>query len=549
MGWVVRREIDRGGGPNNERLQITMNYRTTRILTATLCIAMFAVEASAWGPRAQRAIAMAALQMIRKEFDGAFKANDTSYQRDLRLGAEAGVETLRDSVPLYDDEQTLAAMSHQIQLLREVRMKGAGSHFAYRMGVLGALVSEIMLPYGIPFSEQDEILSERINSDLEDHIHLYSYAPRTRALVAITNTVAYFRSKRNFHPDDLGLIADDYARAGGYDGFLSQAGQAYFRKSIEVVSDAWYTVLTDTADSRAVPPSKRVLAWYYVDEIKYQLKVKKSMVYADRAYREFYRINPDIIDAYIVIGDLYYDHGTPAAMERGVREWKIAQRFTGSARKEASERLTAHYIAEGEGLWAKANSAAAADNDLKDALHSFEEALEYGRTSELAASRITETSNAIHKRQEQYDLQQKFIDNAMVIAKQAEKSRFDKDFSGALESYNYSLNLLAVVDASFKDLQETARQTTNNISKSIKEVINEILDQANAQMEEGNSAVDAKKYDEALRAYSRVATIVSAIPDGASSTNVRRRRQLTDAATSEIKSVRLIQKRNAKSKK
>ena len=152
-----------------------------RIAAVAICFVIFAQDAMAWGPRARQAIALAALQLTRRETPDAFIAGESSYEEYLMRGAVDGAEILGGNIPLNNDLQTIDAVGSEIQILREARARGAGSHFAYRMGVLSALVSDVILPFGFTYNEAEDVLRERIRANLDEHVRVFTYSPLRRA--------------------------------------------------------------------------------------------------------------------------------------------------------------------------------------------------------------------------------------------------------------------------------------------------------------------------------------------------------------------------------
>lgn len=505
-----------------------------RIAALLLCGLIVAPDAAAWGPRARKAIALAALQLVRREAPDAFIAGDVRYEQDLMRGAVDGSDAISQENPLNNDFQTVDAIGSQIQLLREARARGAGSHFAYRMGVLSAVIADVMLPYGFAFTESEEVLRDQVREDIEAHVNEFSYSSTKRTFYYVRSPRLYFEAKRSFFHDDRELVANEYARGQGYEGFLSQAAQAYFQRSIEAVADVWYTVFREKGGPIEVKPSSRQLALYYIAEIGYLLDVMKNMDYANRAYGVFKEVEPTYWMAYVQIGDLFYNVGTEEARTRGVDEWKIAQRVPGEARTLASRRLSDHFIGEGERLFLKSEGIDAQESDLPDALRAFQHALEFDRTSDAAARRISETSVAINARKQQFEMQQKFIDNANGIIKFAERSRLDQDFGGALLSYDQALLLVDLITTDFKDLSEAAREMSSSINKEKKSVISDVLDAANEIIEKGDQQMIVNNYSEAIKLYRMVEPVVSVIPGAEGSINAQRKMDLIDTANGQI---------------
>ena len=488
---------------------------------------------------------MGALQLLRQEYPEAFKSSSSSYESDLLRGAEDGMELYQDRHALNNDPQALQAITNEIQLLRQAREDGVGSYFAYRMGALSSLVSEIILPYGIPFNEEEVELSRLMGEDLDDNLSAYSFVPSNTPLVYIRSGTEYIPARRPFYPDDLVLIRTDYDRGDGYDGFLKEAGRVYFERAIEATEDAWHSVLRPHGAEGDIPPSSRVLTYFFVDEIAYLLQTKGSFARAERVYETFDRVNPDLMQVYELVGDLFYEFGTPGAKKRAVREWTISQRSSGPSRRSSAIRLSKHYIDQGEGLLMHAEGPEAGDNDLNDALRSFQLALHYDGANLIAANNISETTARIRDRQERYKTQQRGIDSAAVVIQLAEKSRLREDFGGALTSYNSALILLQNVGDEFRDLRIVAKELTNTINKNMKKVIAEVLATANDRIEDGNASMQQRRYEDATNFYSLVPNVLGVIDAEPGSTNANRIQVLLDKAEAQTAEAKLQLKRAA----
>ena len=515
-----------------------------RFLVFMVCVLVAAQDAFAWGSHSRKVIALGSLQLFREKYSEVFTAGTISYEADLIRGADDGAAIYEDIYSLNDDQQTIEAVSSEIVLLRTARNYGAGSYFAYRMGTLSSLIAEIMIPYGVPFSPEDARLNNLASADLDAHIGEYSFSPKQGPFRFVRSAELYIGANRPFYPDDLDLIRNDYGGDGkGYEGFLDAAGQVYLERSIAATVDIWYSIYTVDDRLFTFESSDRLLAFYFVEEIAYLLRVKQSMELAERAYRLFESVNTDLMEANQRIGDLFYEMGTPRSKARAVREWKIAHRSIGSYRRSASKRLAQHFLGEGNDYLRKATGPSASETDLGDALRSFRLALRYDGTNENAANRISDTSAAITDRNERYATQQRVISNSLTVMQQAERSILDKDYGNALTSYNSALILLDVVDSEFADLKTVAGDQLREIKKSMKDVVADVVGAASERIDAGDTATRSRNYEEALKQYTLVASIVSAIPLEEGSASAQRVQDLVDAANKGIRSAELALKR------
>jgi len=521
----------------------TLRSRSGRIALGLFVAAgLILPEALAWGPVARRSIALAALQLVQRAAPDAFRAGRISYESDMLRGVDDGIQVLGD-IPLNTENQAIDAVYAEIHVLREARKNGQGSYFAYRMGGLAALTAEITMPYGIPKNESEMVLADRIDEDLERHLERMTFNPRHEVFHYIRDPRTYFDTRRSFYAADKQMIKDDYQRGRAYRGLLAEAGSKYFRQSVGAVTDVWYTALRPEGSPSDRQPSPRQMALYYIGEVEYQLLVKKNFDVALRAYDLFENYNPGMPMAYIQLGDLFYEFGTPEGRDRGVQEWKIAQRVPGQPRKAASQRLAKHFIEEGERLFRRAQSPSALETDLRDALKAFSTALEFDLRNDVAARRITETTLAINERENQRELQQRFIENAAAIAQAAERSVLDEDFAGAITSYNQALMLLQNVTPDFKDLNETARDQASQINKNLKNVVRNVFAAANDAIERGDAALLNNNFDEAIRFYSTVESIVDVVPAEEGSINAQQKQDLIQTAQTHIDDAELQRER------
>lgn len=521
-----------------------MGRTTTFRIAAVVAAVCVAGDAWGWGLRGRKAITLAGLQLIRTEFRDAFKADASSYEVDLLKGAEAGVDVIRGLVPLGSDAEAVAAVSHEIQLLRQVRQYGTGSYFAYRMGVLSALTADVMQPFGLAYSDADRELKRRIDADLDRHVERFSFTAGRRNFVYIRNAQQYFSTQRTFYDDNRRNIIEDYRTGAGFNGFLSNGSRVYFEKAVAAVADAWYSVFRAQGDAADIAPSDRILTIYFVNEIAYLLGEKKNYAQAERVYRVFQRVNPGFMDTYEMIGDYFYAYGTPEARERAVREWLIAYGRPGDQRQRASQKLAKHFLDEGDRLFRRASTPAATNTDLDEALRMFQRALEFDRSSQLIGERINETTVAISERKARYELAQSFIDSALAVSKQADQNRLNEDFAGAILNYNKALGLLEKVGDEFKELSDIARRSEGDFNKNIKDVINEILTRADRFIEGGDNAVAERRFDDGINSYRMVEETVAAIPDGIGGpATADRKREVVDLALTKISDAKTAKQR------
>lgn len=530
----------------------TIGKTTKLAILLTLTVGLVTPEALAWGPRAKRTISVMAMQVIKDEFTNVFRPGGMTgpnYEEDVLRGTEAGYAVLGTEVPLSNDAETIQAVSIEIQLLRDVRQYGPSSYFAYRLGVLSALVGDIMMPYGFVWNAEDERIQQRMNSDIEVNIDHFGFNPRQKQRYFLRDPREYFQKMRSFYAEDKRIIRGDYENGSGFEGFLGKSGPAYFEHAVGAVTDAWYTVLRPEGDASHSSSSRRALAWYFVDEMNYLLTVKKNLNQADKVYNNFVEVNPGLPNAFDKIGDMYYAFGALDTTLRGVREWKTAFDQMGSDRGGVAAKLTEHFMKEGKAFLESASKPGSKDTDLPNALNNFEQALEFAPTNNELAALIEKTHKAIAERKERYETMVRIIAAAEKTQAEAEKARLAGDRGGAISTYRQAIALFSGVSNEFKDLESTAKESTRKLIKSINDTINEILDEASDVIDKGEKAKDNHEYEQAIAEYSKVPTIVGVIPDDVNPQLTQDKQQVIELATRKIEEAKVAKLRYDEIKK
>jgi tetratricopeptide (TPR) repeat protein len=507
------------------------------------CVALCVVvtDAAAWGPSAQRAITETAIKLIRQDYTNAFKSEDSEYFNDVLRGAQDGHEALRGAELLNNERLAIERIGTEMQLLRTIRKQGTGSFFAYRMGVLSALVSDLVLPMGLADSPRYARIREQMEVDIDRHLRGYAFQPIRDPLRSIRFPQEYFKSYRSFNDDALIIIAADYTSGAGYNGYMKQAGPKFFRDSVRAVLDTWHTIIESNSNVYDSDPSAEAQTWYRVDEIAYQLKVKNNSRQANNAYTYFSTVNPGIMEAYEAVGDLFYDFGEK---QQGVREWEYALQFPGAGRNRIIDKLSEHHINVGRAALADAQQdASARDLELSRALRAFEKALQYKRTSQEAVDMISQTNATIREREEHRELIMGIMSGAQEVMQQAQAAEETQDYSNAIETYYTAIQLYGGVDNEFPEQKELAESSTRTANSQIRGIISNLLDKANEAIADGQNAQDEQNWEEARQQYQRVATILDPVPDDVSSTHGKEKQDLLSKAEERLAQLEIEKKR------
>jgi tetratricopeptide (TPR) repeat protein len=511
-------------------------------LLALMAFTLLAGPAWAWGPRARQAAAGMGMQITKQGYPTAFRPGKSNFEKDALQGALDGYASL-EGTTLNSDAEVIQAINQQIQLLRGVRQYGPTSYFAYRMGVLGALVADLMMPFGFPEGAADAALSKQIEKDIDANLEKYDYSPSQRERTYMRNPAEYFHDRRVFTAADQTLIADDYARGTGYKGFLAQGGEAYFSRAVDAIADAWHTVLRVEPDASIPPASQPMLAAYFVKEIGYLLNEKRNVYQATEVYKSLDKVAQQMAQPYEQVGDLFYEFGSDETKERGVREWQVAHSLGGPERRRVASKLSRHYLSVGEELFEAGGRKGASETTLPSALRAFEQALDFDRTNDEAADQIQKTHVAIEERKQRLELVLGIIAEGEKLMSQADAMRVDGDLANAMRTYRQAIGFFTAVDDEFTDQEKVAKDKIRDCQNSISEVIRSIMDRASDAIEDGDQKREGHQYEQAIQAYTLVPDILAAINDEENPTFATEKREVAALAEKRIEEAKVAKLR------
>lgn len=506
-----------------------------KVMAIVALAGILPLSAYAWGPTSKRAIVGTGFQVLGQTYSNPFKNVNVDYEQDVIRGALANRDVLGGDVPLGSRAEVVNAIGTQIQLLREARAHGVGSYFAFRMGVLAGLVADVCLPYTFENTVEAQHLLESIQKDIDDRIKGYSYQSRRPRLEIVRNPTAYFSQDNHLHSDARTLIASDYQRGLGYDGFLKQGGQVFFAEAVQAVADVWYTVLAPESDPSSVKPSKSAVTSYLVDQVEYLLKVKKNMKEAERVYDEFAKQGSTSLAAYERIADSFYAFGGKKGRERGVVEWTSALRFSGNERDRILKKLSQHYMAEGNRYFELASTKEAQNDTLQNALGNFTKALEFDQSNQDAANMINSTQVAITERDQRLKLAMETVAAGQSVMKKAEIDMTDGQNERALANFRQAIVVFSQVGDEFKEQETSANEGSEEARHMINRIINKVLDDAQDRIDEGDRLVADNKFDPAMDAYRSVPTVLNVVPDDAPRTQGQQKAKLVELSQNKVK--------------
>jgi len=506
-------------------------------LAATI---LLSTDAHAWDETTKRAITQTAIKLIRQHYNFVFKTESRDYVADVVQGAKAAADVFRDSEQLTEPTTVMGRIGEELQVLRHMRDNSTPAYFAYRMGALAGLVSDLVMPLGLDQSGRYTAIREAVESDVAKHLGEYSYESRRGPLLTIREPRDYYPQYRQFHQDAQTLILSDYRTGRGYSGYMKQAGPKYFQDSINAVLDTWNTVLQRRTNVHDREPSAEAQTWYRVGEIAYQLNEKNDLHMANQAYTRFSTVNPGIQEASEAVGDLFYAYGDK---QQGVREWEFALQFPGDSRRDIVQKLAEHFMGVGRSALEKANEdAEVRDTEYDRALRAFEQALQFKRNSNEAAQMITQTNQLITDREKQRKVMIDIMSAAEKTIGEAEQAFRNENYQGAIDAYEQAIGMLEAVTEDFPDQHEIAEDLSNQSSTEIRSIVSTLLQRARIAIADANNAKDQRKWDEAEQLYNNVEFLLRPI-EAEEGVHAREKRDLIEKAEDLLSQLEIERKR------
>ncbi len=515
------------------------NRRFVAVVAVALAAAVFSGDAFAWGPRAQRAITGTSIQVVSRSIKDAYKTTSANYEEDVIKGALAGPSALRDAVGLNSETRATHRIEAEMQLLNYVRNSATGSYFAYRIGVLSSLISDLYLPYMWDTSLDGRKLAAQVNTEIDEHLDNFTYVPLREKPLVIRELRPYLAASRRYMADAALMIQTDYSRGDAYEGYLRNGGaQNAFNAAVQGVSDITYTIMQTEQDLGYLKPSDETLTWFFVDNIEYLLKEKKNAKAADAIYSHFAKVNKGLYSAYEQIGDMYYEFGDK---DRAVNEWKLALESRGADRPRIVRKIANYYIEKGKELAASASNPDAPSNALQQALVFFERAMEIDRGNETAARSIQETRVEQKRRDEREQTDREIVSAGETALAEANTLMAQQKYGDALNVYQKAMALFDNVSSEFKAQREQAEAGKKDATGNIRKAITEIIQQGQSLIEEGDRKVEEatkeEDFEAAKRIFQSAQAVLKYIPDSQSSAQVASRDESIALAKTKLEQV------------
>jgi len=338
-------------------------------------------------------------------------------------------------------------------LLKEMGRSGRRPYFAFRMGILGRIAADLSFPFPVVGTEStDQLTMQQFESDVDRITYTVNYQEEARRLVLEPGR--YFPPKRTDLEAARLLIDQAYENGEGFNGFARRAAEREFNRAIESVSDLWHTVLDQTAVVYQSPPNRTSVENYHFQEIAYFLEVGRPTG-AVQAVQEMESRGLLGVANGLKAAKLFYNADRH---DEALTFFNEVLRLD-PGNDEARTLMTDHYVKLGEDL-----IEAQAYDSARDSLSS---ALGVSPQDDRVAERLQEVSRLIVQRESRRARATRNVSEGNRLLAEARTYVMQRDFAGALDSYNTAAMRYQAVGREFPAQQGEAAVQLSSLQESL----------------------------------------------------------------------------------
>ena len=428
------------------------HYRNATALLSVLAIGILAASpARAWGTRTQFAAIDTALRVLAKE------VNIPLDRREKEVKTGAGLPNEKIS-ELYVglDGNPIGALETEMKLLAHVQQGTVDAYLAYRLGVIAKVVADLTSP-------MQKVVPAYRNlyfSDVEKHIHDTQLQIRRRRSVA----------PEEYFPPILAeidvqnlIIEQEYEDGPGFQGTAILSLPRDFSRTVNAITDVWFTILTNAGGRRAVSQSQ--LRSYVIDAYRFYIhRGNKAELNAVRGRLDgLMEMEPDVL---VLIGDLYYRAGM---VERAVNTYQRA-RALAPGRRDVIEKIAAYYAQQAED--------ALADLKLEDALYAYDRAIEADPLHPNAEERRLSVAKLIAERDGRQAVDQEYLREGDDRRDRASRQAAAGEYSAAIRELSQAAEAYSLISDEFPLERERKKRALRDISQRIRELKQSLMIEA-----------------------------------------------------------------------
>ena len=411
-----------------------------RTMLAALIAAGLPVLASApahaWGPRTEAAVVTTAMHLISKSGDAPL----SRLEKEIMEGVKSPVNEIEIKYPnFYTDP--VNAIEMEMGLLTAARGGRVDAYFAYRLGVLGKMVSMVSAPLrGAPVTQRTLYYG-----DADKAVATIALKPAPRKEV---DPKGYFTRLFDETRVNEELITRQYQDGIGFGGVAAATFQADASRSVAAVADVWWTVLASRTTAGGISESQLrdyVLSAYTFFIQRGSLREIES---ADKAYAKIAAFTPDMRAK---IGDALLAAGFA---DRAIKEYETVM-AANPDRRDVAQKIADYYVSKGE--------EALKGESLEDARTAFEKAAKANPLHGSAEARRLETESLITARDGRMASFQASIQQASDLRDLAEQE-------AARDHYAEAITLLQQAEAAYGEVTDEFPTEAQQRNRGLRDV-------------------------------------------------------------------------------
>jgi len=405
-------------------------------------------QAFAWGPKANVAIVSTASRVISKDSSVPL----ANLDKDVRRGAGTLMGQIAEIIP-GADVNPMNAIESEMYLLQAVRGSRVDPYYAYRLGVLGALVAEITSPmYGT-----NPTYRNLYYADVEANIDQVTLQSKRRVPVDPASYLPEVTSEAGVRAD---LIVIDYKSGLGFKGVAGTALSEDASRSVNAVADVLLTVLRGNVTVTNLSQSQ--IRDYILDAIRFYIG-RDNDAETEAAYAKLMELGVTSVDLQKQIGDMFYD---AEKFERAMQEYKsvLAQ---APSRRDVVERIADYYVRQGD--------EALAGKKLEAALASYNDALEADMLHPTAQSKKLEAQGMIAERDARLEAERRALSEGDDLLRQADQLIFKQEYTEALALLREAKDSYGSITDEFPTEAQLARRGLLNTTQRINELQRDVV--------------------------------------------------------------------------
>jgi len=419
-----------------------------RYVLALTLAGLMALPAVAWGPRAQLSITTTAIGLISKNSGIPLD----KLQEHVRKGALVSESRLRALYPAFEDSP-VRAIEAEMDLMRRVRGDSIDPYYAFRLGVLAKLVSNLTAP----LSQARPTYRNLYYADAEESITGVALRPQDRQLV---DPRVYFDDRIAAANINNDVIVKDYESGVGFGGMAKASLANDVSRSANTIADVWYTLLARGGRSGNV--SEAQIRSYVLDAMDYYIG-RKNLLEIEKAearYSDLVEPTPDML---VKVGDLYFDN---QMFEQAMQQYRQVLSMS-PGRRDVVEKIAVYYVARGE--------RAMEEGALEDAEEAFTAALNADPLHPKAEALRLDASAMIEEREKRRMAERDIMDNAERLTQEAEAAALDGDLARAMALYRQSNDLYGNISEEFAETYNLSRRGLRRNDEAIARLQEQVI--------------------------------------------------------------------------